>query len=224
MRHDRRFLLADCLKTLAFGFEARLKSDSSLDGPAYRIFDDDERVRDKYIFGYDIGSEGSFIVALKRRDSLHIPVKIQQVEIAVGQGPCLAVPFEQSSHSYLPTTITVPLAGSLLESLGPDALCHWFGDVSAKYVQITFIIGIAPEEDLTNGLTFRDEIFARVQYPRKRPLRWLLQECSKKWKGLPPEVRIVIKWFPHHVKKGLQTVGMLAVLPFSIWHCCIHSD
>ena len=215
-RASGRAPLSASLQNLGMDFEAQHKTGSRLTS-AHRIIDDDPRVKDKYVFIHDIGKEGCFVLTLTRGGSLrHIPLTVLRVQIAVAQDPCHDVPFEQNLIEPVTTVITVPLAGSFLDSPLLNVPCRWFGDLNAKYVRIVFIVTLAPTKDLLDVISFSDEIFTRVQHPKKRPIRWVLRECVTKWKLIPPEVRMVIKCIPACGKKGLKTVGAIMGLPSSL--------
>ena len=135
-------------------------------------------MKNRCIFIHDIGKEGCFVLTLIRGDALRIPVKVHQSQITVGQELCRDVPFKRNDDC-MPTTITVPLTGRLLQSRELNTVCRWFGDASAKYVHIVFGIRLAHEEDPSNVLPFRDEILTRVQYVKIRHIRWLLRELTR---------------------------------------------
>ena len=186
---------------------------------AYRIYDDDERVKHSYIFIHEIGKEGLIVVTLKRSNCRHVPLRVQRVQMAIGKESYRDVPFEQKSENDTRTEMIVPLAGDLLNAPELNSVCHLFGGVSAKYVRIVFIVTVSPEEDPTNVLRFSEEVFAHVQHERKRPIRWLLREVKRGWAGLPPDLRTAMKCIPHCVKKGLQALGTLMGLPSLLQYC-----
>ena len=219
--HDKRARINVHLGFLTLDFDVKVKSGNDVDTAAYRLYEDNEIVKDNCIFIHEIGKEASFVVTFKRGTLVHIPIRIQRVQMAIGKKRC-DVAFEQDSENDTQTAMTVPLAGDLLNCPELNTVCQLFGSLSAKYVRIVFIITLSPEEDPTNIWRFSDEVFAHVQHARKRPIRWLVREVKKGWISLPLDLRTAFKCIPHCAKKGLHALGALLGLP-SLLRCCMNA-